>query len=188
MDLRVTKTLSAILGAFDEVFSRTPYEKITVSEVCGLAQVRTNTFYRHFGGKDDLLRYYLANIRSQFLEDSATSCHDDALGYAEHMCAETMRFLKTGEGMRRLYRSQSLPASNLDLVTAFMAEGLTELLEAYEAERDVKLPGGARNVSLFYVAGLLRAERAWVRGDGDLSEEELVASTTEYLRRILLDS
>ena len=48
MDIRIQKTEAAIKNAFMELRSRKPVEKITVKELCGLAQINKSTFYTHY--------------------------------------------------------------------------------------------------------------------------------------------
>ena len=48
MDIRIQKTETAIKNAFMELRSRKPVEKITVKELCGLAQINKSTFYTHY--------------------------------------------------------------------------------------------------------------------------------------------
>ena len=48
MDIRVRKTEAAIKGAFTELRAQRPVEKISVKELCRLAQINKSTFYAHY--------------------------------------------------------------------------------------------------------------------------------------------
>lgn len=48
MDIRIQKTETAIKNAFMELRSQKPIEKITVKELCRLAQINKSTFYTHY--------------------------------------------------------------------------------------------------------------------------------------------
>ena len=48
MDIRVRKTEAAIKGAFMELRAQRPVEKISVKELCRLAQINKSTFYAHY--------------------------------------------------------------------------------------------------------------------------------------------
>lgn len=48
MDIRIEKTQQAIKNAFIELRSQKPLEKITVKELCRLAQINKSTFYTHY--------------------------------------------------------------------------------------------------------------------------------------------
>lgn len=49
-------TRDLILASFKRLFSKEPYSKITVAEICEGAYVSRKTFYFHFDGKKDLVR------------------------------------------------------------------------------------------------------------------------------------
>lgn len=48
MDLRIIKTKKAIINAFLSLRAKRPLEKITVRELCQMAQVNKSTFYSHY--------------------------------------------------------------------------------------------------------------------------------------------
>ena len=48
MDLRVEKTRRAVYNAFLELRAKKPLEKISVQELCALAQINKSTFYAHY--------------------------------------------------------------------------------------------------------------------------------------------
>lgn len=48
MDIRIQKTETAIKNAFMELRAQKPIEKITVKELCQLAQINKSTFYTHY--------------------------------------------------------------------------------------------------------------------------------------------
>lgn len=56
MDIRIEKTRAAIKEAFLSLRTEKPLEKITIKELCRLAQINKSTFYSHY---DDI--YDLAN-------------------------------------------------------------------------------------------------------------------------------
>lgn len=54
MDIRMKKTETAIKNAFLELRSKRALEKITIKELCGLAQINKSTFYAHYDDIYDL--------------------------------------------------------------------------------------------------------------------------------------
>lgn len=48
MDLRIQKTETAIKNAFMALRAQKPIEKITMKELCRLAQINKSTFYTHY--------------------------------------------------------------------------------------------------------------------------------------------
>lgn len=56
-DVRVKKTFDKLLTAFFELIRITPYEEITVIDICNRAQVHRATFYKHFIDKQDFVNF-----------------------------------------------------------------------------------------------------------------------------------
>lgn len=54
MDIRTEKTQKAIKNAFLALRAQKPIEKITIKELCGLAQINKSTFYSHYDDIYDL--------------------------------------------------------------------------------------------------------------------------------------
>ncbi|MDO5336187.1 MAG: TetR/AcrR family transcriptional regulator [Eubacteriales bacterium] len=76
MDLRITKTESAIKSAFIELRSFKPLEKITVKELCQLACINKSTFYSHY---QDI--YALSDA----LEEEAVSSIINSIAHPEYI-------------------------------------------------------------------------------------------------------
>lgn len=58
-DLRVVKTLKQIDGALLSCLAQTPFEKITVEQLCRAALINRSTFYKYYTSKYDLMEQYL---------------------------------------------------------------------------------------------------------------------------------
>lgn len=56
LDRRVKYTRMVITGSFVKLLSEKPLSKISVKEICDLADVNRATFYKHFADPHDLLR------------------------------------------------------------------------------------------------------------------------------------
>ncbi|MGN0440530.1 MAG: hypothetical protein ACI4HH_07120, partial [Hominenteromicrobium mulieris] len=64
-DLRVQKTYQALTDTFSEMMGEMPLEEIKINELCNRAQVRRQTFYTHFDGKEDFTQFYLSRVRGE---------------------------------------------------------------------------------------------------------------------------
>jgi AcrR family transcriptional regulator len=53
-------TCAALIGAFNDIVLRVPYDSIRVADIVARARVGRSSFYEHFSDKDDLLRTTLA--------------------------------------------------------------------------------------------------------------------------------
>lgn len=68
MDLRVTKTTQRIRSAFSRLRMVKPLEKITVKELCALAEISKATFYLHYRDLYDLSQQLQDEVIEQILE------------------------------------------------------------------------------------------------------------------------
>lgn len=65
-DLRVKKTLKQIDQAFLDSLSETPFDKITVDQLCQTAVINRSTFYKYYKNKNDLMENYLNRVLERF--------------------------------------------------------------------------------------------------------------------------
>ena len=54
-DSNITK--KALASALKDLMSRTPYAKISVSDICELCEMNRKSFYYHFKDKEDLVNW-----------------------------------------------------------------------------------------------------------------------------------
>lgn len=62
-DLRIVRTRVLLSKALFELLETTPFEKISVMDICEKAMVHRATFYNHFTDKEDLLEYSIDEIK-----------------------------------------------------------------------------------------------------------------------------
>jgi len=64
-DLRVQKTVSALLAAICVLLDKRNFIHITVNDICEEAQISRATFYAHYNDKYDLLEDWLRNLNME---------------------------------------------------------------------------------------------------------------------------
>ena len=62
-DIRITKSKRDLRNALTEMMLTTPFEKITVGEICEKAMVNRMTFYKHYADKYELMNDLLLKIK-----------------------------------------------------------------------------------------------------------------------------
>ena len=67
-DLRIVKTIQGIKTAFEVLICEKDYEKITVKELCDMAQINKKTFYHYYETLDSLLAEMQAELSASYLE------------------------------------------------------------------------------------------------------------------------
>lgn len=65
-DLRVVKTLKQIDQALLDNLLETPFDKITVDQLCQTALINRSTFYKYYKSKSDLMDQYLKRTLEKF--------------------------------------------------------------------------------------------------------------------------
>jgi AcrR family transcriptional regulator len=68
---RAETTVDAILAATEQIVLRAGSERISILDVCQLAQVSRGTFYRYFSSQDELLDAFARHKRSSFQQAMA---------------------------------------------------------------------------------------------------------------------
>lgn len=75
-DARIRYTKFAIRNAFLELLGKYPIEKVTVAEICRIAELNRATFYRYYDNQYDLL----SNLENEMFEEIKSSlfeCKND---------------------------------------------------------------------------------------------------------------
>ena len=71
-DLRVIKTYKSLVNAMSKLLGVRNFAQITVNDLCEEAQISRTTFYLHFNDKYDLIKHWLANIKSNIINERDT--------------------------------------------------------------------------------------------------------------------
>lgn len=66
-DVRITKSKRDLCNALMELMLTTPFEKISVGEICKKAMINRMTFYKHYSDKYDLLNDVLLGIKESIV-------------------------------------------------------------------------------------------------------------------------
>ncbi len=64
-NLRIVRTRKLLSTALFDLLESTPYEKISVMDICKKAMVHRATFYNHFEDKEHLLEYTIDSIKEE---------------------------------------------------------------------------------------------------------------------------
>lgn len=108
-DLRVQKTYSALMAAFEALMAEETFDDITVNELCARALIRRPTFYSHFEDKYDFLRFYLNEIQWQ-IESEADAATDSPVEHFQRSWRALIAFIDEHPALIRMgLRSKSLP-------------------------------------------------------------------------------
>ena len=66
LDKRVERSRRLLVHTLLELMAEKPYSKLSVANICERSGVARPTFYLHYRSKDDLLRYYIEQLFTEF--------------------------------------------------------------------------------------------------------------------------
>ncbi|MGI6535248.1 MAG: TetR/AcrR family transcriptional regulator [Eggerthellaceae bacterium] len=182
MDLRKERTLKLLSESLMKLLHEKSYASITVSEVCEGAMVRRATFYRHFGGKDDLFAYAVTARRSQL--DAQIDPHG-TLPLPEYCRRMTSEFLRLVSGHHAILAARAL-TPEFAFMKSLLANELGKRFAQKLAERagqDEPSPR-VQELAAFYANGLVGIVEQHVKTQGEENSEELLALIDEIAQRL----
>ncbi len=157
-DLRIVKTRRIIRSTFMELMSEKAMSKITISELCGKAQINRKTFYRHYGS----LAEVAAELENEILDEFSRGF--GSINGAGAVIASVGRVI----GERRDFYRQ-LMRHNPDVFNnGRLKEALRRMIAAVLKNRspaaDEQTLGAAAE---FAVSGVFALYAAWFENGGD---------------------
>ncbi len=93
MDLRVRMTRKLLTDALSSLLMRTPFEDLSVVDICQEAQVHRTTFYKHFEDKTHLLQH-LFDLMTEELDREGQHFHSpDFHQQYVHICGQILNYI-----------------------------------------------------------------------------------------------
>lgn len=189
MDLRKQRTLKYLSESLSGLMLEKRYGDITVAEICDRAMVRRATFYRHFSGKDDLLKFIIRSSRDQIKEKVDP---DSSLSLREFCFAMTEVLLEIIEKQELLLRKAS-SSSDLIQIGALFSQEISSEFEKYIEQREEVSSIEASDtehkqvLADFYTFGLMGAiEQVFLKGK-PFNKEAFLVSFEKILDRLFAD-
>lgn len=169
-----------------DLFERRGYDGVTIEEIAEAADVAPRTFFRYFPTKETLL-YHDADEQLDVLRDSIRDAPEDALPIETLQMAIAALARHTLSIRERQYQMARL-ASDSPSIGAYqrtVLQPLTEqaVVEAFATRLGVD-PEVDRRPALLAMLGVLLMSavgRAWVRSEGSVDIETLIAEHVDLL-------
>ena len=175
-DRRVLRTREAIREAFFTLLEEKPVEKITIRELCDLADINRTSFYDHYLDYPD----FLASVEKEFAQNMLTQY--DELFVREDYAEETMR-----KYLQLLRNSRETKL----LFSRYGGQGAREIFEKALKERTVPAwlqtetitPVQAEYLFRYIVSGGFAVIQQWYEGGFAQPEEEIRSLLTTMITR-----
>lgn len=177
-DARVRYTRMRIKDAFLACLAEKPVSKITVKEICDMAEINRATFYKHYADPFDLL---------DKLEDEALAWLEKAIGEDKFQQGALLPILRHLNGPENPY--SALASANGDPGFAGRISGL--FYREFQPRMAQWLPRSTEeertSAYLFVVGGCSRLLAGWMQ-DGKKSPPETVAAQLEAMTEAFIRS
>lgn len=173
-DRRVQRTRRMLHEALRSLILEKGYDKVTIQDVIGRADVGRATFYAHFRNKDDLLMSSFDGMRQSLQQHLATfprppEDHDGRLAF-------TRVLFNHAAGRRREYRAHAGSRSG-SIILTLVHKKLTSLVRAHldevVARRRVRPVVPVEVIAHYVVSALLALFTWWVDDDLPYTAEQM---------------
>lgn len=180
-NLRIVRTRKLLSTALFDLLESTPYEKISVMDICEKAMVHRATFYNHFEDKEHLLEYTIDSIKEELF--TATIEKENYSSPKEMymtLIASVLDFVTEHKGKLLLILKQNSfeKANELMLTTIKRSIQYLTSKNQYKAEYSVPI----NVLTDFLAGGITNLGLNWLQSSKPYTKEELL----QYFN-ILLD-
>ena len=172
-DLRIVKTKRALTDAFAELIVDTPYDSLTVNDLCRKAGIRRATFYKHYKDKLDFLNKMTYSMRQSYEPPCKSALHCSTADYYTECVRLVLDFVEDCENLVLAIMKSGIRAEFLSSLLMTHYKELRCMLIASE-EAGAVLPTSADSLSAFLIAGLSHVIFAWIDGGLTRPKQELL--------------
>lgn len=159
---RVRMTKKLMKDAYLELLDSSPSEKISVTDICKVADVNRSTFYLYYEDPVALRK----DIENDVLEQiPVLSEMPETITSDEQFVAVLERFFSYIKENHRMFRTLILQSDN----RAFNRRLIETVLEKYRTEQTVKNPLLAKYEYVFIVSGVIGLLGHWIEDDFPIS-------------------
>ena len=177
-DLRQRRSKRHMSQALLSLMEERPFKEISVVDICDRAMVHRTTFYAHFEDKNALLRYVLAELKRNFMEQQGQP--EEYPDLRSYLLAEFQSALSFLKEHRQIYLSGLAGGpSGMRLVEKELAGGLAARFRAEDPSTNEHR--FADIAGQYYAGAILSLIRWWLELEDPMDETELMAQ----FRRLL---
>lgn len=180
-DLRIVRTRKLLSTALFDLLESTPYEKISVMDICEKAMVHRATFYNHFEDKEHLLEYTIDSIKEELF--TATIEKENYSSPKEMymtLIASVLDFVTEHKDKLSLILKQNSSEKANELILTTIKRSIQYLTSKNQYKAEYSVPINV--LTDFLAGGITNLGLNWLQSSKPYSKEELL----QYFN-ILLD-
>lgn len=180
-DLRIVRTRKLLSTALFDLLESTPYEKISVMDICKKAMVHRATFYNHFEDKEHLLEYTIDSIKEELF--TATIEKENYSSPKEMymtLIASVLDFVTEHKDKLSLILKQNSSEKANELMLTTIKRSIQYLTSKNQYKAEYSVPINV--LTDFLAGGITNLGLNWLQSSKPYTKEELL----QYFN-ILLD-
>lgn len=174
---RVQYTKHLIKEAFLSLLEQKELSKVSVKEICELADINRGTFYLHYQDTTDLFN----QIEDELMESVMPILAFDGERFIHVWLSKLIHLLNQNRAVSRIILSDY---QNSRLVHKVFAKVQDMALHDFQMEFNEEDPRILNLYFVFFVQGTIGTILEWLKDDHGVSEKELTDSLTDVLERM----
>jgi len=175
-DLRVLRTRKLLARSLFELLETTPFDKITVVDICDNAMVHRATFYNHFESKEHLLDYANEEIKEElFITTSKKEPFNSIKELYLYLIRKVLEFLESYKSKILLILNQNSFEKAAEFLMSTVKRSLTNLITTFEKNNTDQENAIPKNFLIHYFSGSITIICLnWLISPQKTSKEELI--------------
>ena len=181
-DLRIVRTRKLLSTALFDLLESTPYEKISVMDICKKAMVHRATFYNHFEDKEHLLEYTIDSIKEELF--TATIEKENYSSPKEMymtLIASVLDFVTEHKDKLSLILKQNSSEKANELMLTTIKRSIQYLTSKNQYKAEYSVPINV--LTDFLAGGITNLGLNWLQSSKPYTKEELL----QYFNILLED-
>ncbi|MGN1061265.1 MAG: TetR/AcrR family transcriptional regulator [Candidatus Coproplasma sp.] len=184
LDLRIQKTLRALIKAFKELLCEKSFDEITVTELCDRAETRKATFYKHFSDKYELFTFMINELQRIYDEEHERDfLSDNPKTYYAGIFRYTLDFLEQNEKMVLTVLNSSARWNMIDLVSQQVEYNLKIHLKE-DAKRGNVRQTNPELMAEVFTGALVQSACWWMINKNRFPKEEIIEQFSNLVLRL----
>lgn len=182
-DLRIVRTRKLLSTALFDLLESTPYEKISVMDICKKAMVHRATFYNHFEDKEHLLEYTIDSIKEELF--TATIEKENYSSPKEMymtLIASVLDFVTEHKDKLSLILKQNSSEKANELILTTIKRSIQYLTSKNQYKAEYSVPINV--LTDFLAGGITNLGLNWLQSSKPYTKEELL----QYFNILLNDN
>lgn len=176
LDRRTRYTLRVIRSSMFELMETKPLEKITVTDICQLADINRGTFYKYYRDVYDLFEKtenaFIEEIHTLFLESEASSSD------MPRFFSSIFQILSDNKDLVQIARNREFTERFTQKLLVFVLPHINQLVvRSYPALSQEE----AGLLTEYIMGGCTRVVAAWIRGDMKIPAEQMERYITKFI-------